>query len=132
MKSRILGRSHTRTWLLLTAACVTIGHGMFSILAWQGDRLALALLIAFLFFWTALAIANSLGWKSSLQTSSRSLDGWKLANEMQRDMAFLLTETLRELALHDPEKSSDILDRANTIVAMRGQMLEERMERNDR
>lgn len=121
--SRILSPSR---WLVL--ALVAPAHAALGIQAWYGSKFAIGMMVAFLYFWSIMAVLSGNAWGQALQRWKQSLDGWQETTRMAGDYGRLLGEAIDGLSTWDREKAEDINQRANTVALMRAQNVREKMD----
>lgn len=105
------------------------GIVQIAILGWmEPTRVEIALLGVLALGWLGFAVANGKSWKRTLNSWHRTLQCWKESNHLVADLSSLLEEALNDLSTWDRDKADNIGERANTIIRMRSQNIDAKIE----
>lgn len=121
--TRILDANYSR---YLAGALACLGHILLGILAWQGAKFSLTVLVIVAVYWTLLATYTGIRWRSTLSSWEETLDTFDETSKLAGDYASLLVEACDRLSTWDQDEAMNIVGRASTIGKLRQMNYDER------
>lgn len=75
--------------------------------------------------WCLFSVLNGKSWRGTLKSWRQTLKAWEQTSMLVGDLTSLLDESLSDLSTYDRDKATDIVLRAQTIMKMRQQNIDQ-------